>query len=651
MCGIFGFFAGEGHSLSQTQITSFIGDLFRLSETRGKEAAGLAVKTTNTVYIHKDSISASAMLRGAHYPAFIEKAFTDQTAGKAISILGHTRLVTNGLQAISSNNQPVVKDGAVIVHNGIITNEEVLWAADPSLNRQTQVDSEVIPALINKALRGGMALPHATLTAFKAIKGETSIGLLFADLDQIVLATNTGSLYAVNIPELKVLFFVSEDYIARQAIKAFEAAKGLKYTIFQIPANHLLLLERNDLSYQLLTFVNLETISFPHVSINLAAQNRIESEDLRLEARRESLKRCSKCLLPETMPFIAFDGQGVCNYCLNYRPQQLSSRESLEETLAKHRRSNDGRPNCLIAFSGGRDSSYGLHLLKNEFGMNPAAYTYDWGMVTPLARRNQARMCGQLGVEHIWVSADIKKKRRYIKMNVEAWLNKPHLGMVPLFMAGDKQFFYHANQIMEQTGIDLMVFCMNNLERTDFKYGFAGIAPEIFDHRSYSLSTLNRARMLGFYGKEFLLNPRYLNASLLDSFTGFLSWYVLKHNYVYLFNHIEWREEEVDDVLLKEYDWETAPDNPTTWRIGDGTAAFYNYIYHTVAGFTENDALRSNQIREGMVTRDWALQRMSLENRPRWESIREYLQLIQVDFDDAIGCIEEIPKLYDDRRA
>ena len=38
-------------------------------------------------------------------------------------------------------------------------------------------------------------------------------------------------------------------------------------------------------------------------------------------------------------------------------------------------------------------------------------------MVTDLARRNQARVVGKLGVEHVWVSADIAKKRNYIKKN------------------------------------------------------------------------------------------------------------------------------------------------------------------------------------------------------------------------------------------
>ena len=43
-----------------------------------------------------------------------------------------------------------------------------------------------------------------------------------------------------------------------------------------------------------------------------------------------------------------------------------------------------------MAFGGGRDSSYGLHLLVKEFGMHPLTFTYDWGMVTDLARRNIA---------------------------------------------------------------------------------------------------------------------------------------------------------------------------------------------------------------------------------------------------------------------
>ena len=56
-----------------------------------------------------------------------------------------------------------------------------------------------------------------------------------------------------------------------------------------------------------------------------------------------------------------------------------------------------------------------MHVVKNDFGLNPITFTYDWGMVTDLARRNIARICGKLGVENIIVAADIHWKRKNIR--------------------------------------------------------------------------------------------------------------------------------------------------------------------------------------------------------------------------------------------
>lgn len=59
--------------------------------------------------------------------------------------------------------------------------------------------------------------------------------------------------------------------------------------------------------------------------------------------------------------------------------------------LEPYRRAND-IPEVLVPFSGGRDSSYGLHVLKTEFNLKIISFTYDWGMVTDLGRRNIARL-------------------------------------------------------------------------------------------------------------------------------------------------------------------------------------------------------------------------------------------------------------------
>jgi len=95
---------------------------------------------------------------------------------------------------------------------------------------------------------------------------------------------------------------------------------------------------------------------------------------------------------------------------------------------------------CLVPFSGGRDSCYGLHLIVKELKMKPITYTYDWGMVTDLGRRNISRMSAELGVENIIVADDIALKRQNIAKNLSAWLKSPHLGMLSVLTAGDKHF-------------------------------------------------------------------------------------------------------------------------------------------------------------------------------------------------------------------
>ncbi|MEO8840391.1 MAG: glucosamine 6-phosphate synthetase, partial [Kofleriaceae bacterium] len=84
----------------------------------------------------------------------------------------------------------------------------------------------------------------------------------------------------------------------------------------------------------------------------------------------------------------------------------------------------------------------------------------------------------------------------------------------------------------------------------------------------------------------------------------------------------------------------------TTWRIGDGTAAFYNYIYGTIAGFTEDEAMLSNMVREGHIDRAEAMVRGAEYSKPRWESIREYAQLIGFSVEEALQIINAAPKLY-----
>jgi hypothetical protein len=289
--------------------------------------------------------------------------------------------------------------------------------------------------------------------------------------------------------------------------------------------------------------------------------------------------------------------------------------------------------------------------MKNHLGLHPTTFTYDWGMVNDLARRNQARIVGKLGIEHIVISADIRKKRANICKNLKAWLKRPDLGMVPILMAGDKQFYYYFHKVRKQTGIKLFIFCggYEGEEGTGlFKYGFCNVTQgnKKALKRMTGISTANKLKIMYYYLKQFMKNPSYINKSIIDTLFAYYSSYVLPDDYLYLFHYLDWDESKLVNHITEKFNWETETDTVATWRIDDGTAAFYNYIYLAMAGFTEFDVFRSHQIREVKLSRQEALKLVIQENKPRFKSIEWYGQAIDFDMNKAIQVVNSAPKLY-----
>jgi glucosamine--fructose-6-phosphate aminotransferase (isomerizing) len=636
MCGIFGFVVREASSLSDRDIEGLTESLFSLSQARGSEAAGIAVSTGTEIRYFRRALPAARMLKTSEYGRFIAGVFRDWGRKDALAVVGHSRLVTNGTQGIDENNQPVASDHSVGVHNGIVVNDTALWASNKDLHRRYKVDTEVLYRLIDKHYAGGLGLPGAIAATYGEIEGEANIAFLHDAEPALGLATNVGSLYFSELPQVQAFIFASERYFLRRLLAGVPLSDtGRESAVVQLPAGTGMLV-RHDLSVERF-----------QLAPQPAGGNRTTASPRKIvdaSPRRPGLRRCTRCVLPHTFPFIRFDENGVCNYCREDVPRRADSPETLERRIAPYR-SKNGSPDCIVALSGGRDSCYGLHYIKRELGMNPIAYTYDWAMVTDEARRNCARVCGALSVEHIIRSADISSKRRNIRMNIEAWLRRPQLGMIPLFMAGDKQFFHYASEVSRQTEVPLVFFCGgNNLEITRFKAGFCGVKDRSID-TMVGLDTVGKLRLLAYYAKNYVLNPLYLNRSIFDTLFAFYSTYLGRKDFIYLYRYVEWNERIIADTLREAYGWESASDSTSTWRIGDGTAAFYNYIYHTVAGFSEHDTFRSNQIRAGLITRGEALRLIEVDNQPRYAAMCEYAQLVGFNLDEALSTINNIPKL------
>jgi glucosamine--fructose-6-phosphate aminotransferase (isomerizing) len=607
MCGIFG-------TISKNKINSKkLKILVNHSLQRGKDSSGLIYFRSDTYNIIRADFEITKLLPTIDYK-------------DSKIIVGHSRLITNGL----SDNQPVVRKKIAGVHNGIVVNEKEIWD-NISLQRELIIDSETIIAIAEDYLSKNNNLEELSNEILSKCKGVIACALILPTFGKLLLFSNNGSLY---IGESNSdIYFASERYgldlieckNIRQIINTFE--------LIDIPSSN------ND--FKIIDFKDRKENLIPEFIYNSQQYNL-------LQYQKTNLKRCKKCVLPETMPFIKFDNDGICNYCNNYKLRNVPKpKEELFNLVEPYRRKGK-ELDCIVPFSGGRDSCYGLHLIVEELKMKPVTYTYDWGMVTDLGRRNISRMCSKLGVENIIVAADISLKRQNIRMNLEAWLKSPNLGMMAMLTAGDKHFFRYVEHIKKQTGINLNLWGVNPLEVTHFKTGFLNIPPDFEEKKVYSNGIYNQLR---YHSKRFaamLESPGYFNSSLWDTLSGeYHRSFTKKDDYFHIFDYWRWDEEQVNNCLLNTYDWEKAVDTPTTWRIGDGTAAFYNYVYYTVAGFSEHDTFRSNQIREGQITREKALELLEIENMPRYQNIRWYLDTLEMDFERVIKIVNAIPKLYE----
>lgn len=583
--------------------------LIRHSQQRGQDSSGLIVHNGNNYAVYRADFS-------------ITKLLPKVRLHESRVFFGHSRLITNGW----ASNQPIVRGDVYVIHNGIVVNHEMLWdkiGKGPEL----AIDTEIIAAITETHLEQGGAVEDVASRVLDLCKGVVACAIALPRLGKLILFSNNGSLYLGDKQRGHV--FASESYplgkIGCENIRQVTSA-----IVLDVPAS--------DQDIEITEWSRRKTDLVPALLLS-------GNEERFLQYVQPDVKRCTRCILPETMPFIRFESDGVCNYCKNYKTRnKIRSTGEIFDLVKPYRRTSGNE--CIVPFSGGRDSCYGLHLIVNELQMRPVTYTYDWGMVTDLGRRNISRMCAELGVENIIVADDITRKRNNIAMNLRAWLKSPHLGMLSILTAGDKHFFRHVETIKEQTGIGLNLWGINPLEVTHFKAGFLGVPPDFEEERVYSHGAVKQLRYQSLRLRAMLRSPGYFNRSLGDTLSGeYYRSFTKKSDYFHVFDYWRWDERLIEDTL-DAYDWERAPDTQTTWRIGDGTAAFYNYVYYTVAGFSEHDTFRSNQVREGDLTRAAALELVRNENQPRYPNIKWYLDVLGLDFKSVISTVNSIPRLY-----
>ena len=168
MCGIAGYSIGPESRIDRTLAAQAL--LTGIAE-RGSDAVGYAwAGRDGRAHVHKQCSGASALLEQIVVPAH------------AISALVHVRDYTKGHPTIDANNHPVRHGAVVGVHNGIIVNDEEIFAdyGFERAERGMTVDSEAIFALAEHSAGSAEALERLYGAMATAWVDERRPGVVFA---------------------------------------------------------------------------------------------------------------------------------------------------------------------------------------------------------------------------------------------------------------------------------------------------------------------------------------------------------------------------------------------------------------------------------------------------------------------------------------
>ena len=345
------------------------------------------------------------------------------------------------------------------------------------------------------------------------------------------------------------------------------------------------------------------------------------------------MRRCTRCVLPQTYPGITFNADGVCNYCLDFGEDTPRGEEELRAVIRQHQ--GHGRDyDCLVALSGGRDSTYTLYYATKVLGLRVLAFTIDNGFLPPETRENIQNAIGILGVDHVVEKHDLSKQN--LRPILLAWLHRPSPAMIPTLCVGCRLALYRGYlQTAKRYQIPLLLTGSGEPETS-------------FATKFFSSSPSPTRRMMGLASGmtlEVIKNPRYLMKPTLPYYMLMEYMYAFNpvptmQNLIYpeiqlvrLFEYIRWDEQQIMTLIQSELKWKNYSYSQSAWRSDCKINLLRNHLYKQTLGFTKNEELVSNLIRLGKIGREEGLARVEREGIVPEQFLREFFEEIRLPYD------------------
>jgi len=336
----------------------------------------------------------------------------------------------------------------------------------------------------------------------------------------------------------------------------------------------------------------------------------------------ENLKRCTKCITPETHETIVFDDKGVCNVCTNIAVKDAinwtEKKIELGELIEQYRGKYDY--DCIVPFSGGKDSVWTLYYLVKHYKVKPLVVRFDHGFLRPNIEENTKRVLKKLGVDfhHFTPSWNVVKKlmlQSFLEKGDFCWHCHTGIFSYPMWVAlrYNVPFIFWGEPSAEYTAY--------------YSYDQAEEVDEKRFNRYVNLG-INAEDMLVRFGGD--LDPRDVKPY---SYPPLKELRKLNYRSVCLGSYIPWNVKDQVKIIQDELGWqgdevENVPENYTYEKIECYMQGVRDYIKYIKRGYTRPTHLMSIDIRHERMKRDEALELIKKYEGKKPKSLEIFLNFI-----------------------
>lgn len=327
----------------------------------------------------------------------------------------------------------------------------------------------------------------------------------------------------------------------------------------------------------------------------------------------------------ETQDMLTFDAEGVCSVCRQIEKKQTMDWAAKEQEFLQFVEPFRGKGayDCIIPFSGGKDSTFQAYTLVTKFKLKPLIVSFDHGFYRPTHLNNVERTVKKLGVDFLKFKSDWQTVKKLMKES--------------LIRKGDIMWHSHCGiyaypmQVALKHKIPLIIWGESVAEYSSY-YSYDE-NEEVDEKRFNRLGNLgiNAEDMVGFLDGTVTLRDldpyRYPKMSELRAI-GFRSiclgnyvpWDTLTQSEI-IHRELGWQGDHVEGIPYERYWYE---------KIEDAFQGIQDYLKWIKRGMSRMTHLASIDIRNGRMTRDEGLQLIAEYEGRRPASLDVFLKAINM---------------------